>query len=1171
MATEGGNRDSIMSHQSSTARSKPFRSIAGMRVRVDSDAITMPNPILTTTPFSHPGANDIQQNDTNLINIELAMKEYNQNAEETTNDTINHNKSMTVSFQITENEMNELMETADEIIEESSRSHHEEIQQHKTTQNPSNKTPVPTSVKNIDESDSDLSDFAQTKNISTKNLNKSGINSSQTLDPNISLKLQNKIQTNLMCSGHFWLRICILLLTIMLILLCLSYAFGAISSTQLVIIERCPGMSLEEIWQNSLAINSTTGEKDGCFVSTDLEFDEHSAYDGNTYRYKAKYDGFAIFQCVLFSLFTVYCVGILIYGIYNLIKDLIAIKQKKLYQYAPKFKDYIRDQRNLKNKHHGIIHHKQLQHPINACFERWKHRYDKIFGTDTNGYIVRTMIMETWEIMLQTFALLLYNGYNVWSPNEITLAYKSSLIYLFVTVLSFNCLITGVLWLLYVFKQGKCSGLLFHLSLFCVDQFSDFFYAIFPFIVIFGSPNVYLDNVGSDGVVRSRIWVFFGLLNIDTTSQFLYAVFPIFLLCNKCLMMTRKAIRGMRNESFDEWMFVTKLMNQPDPETAIYLSKMYGFKIETKPNMEDLPTVESTPSASVGEGCNGKTQTKTNTAQTTNILGDEIYDHHGNLNIKISKSGYGLYGKPKSKRCRFCIGIIAMTFIIYSIIILSIVIDHLSTSIEFCASGKDDINIIAYHPELFVYSEYCAYQVHPFRSGHISNSCDCREFVVDFDFEFSDEYANRNITEISIIDGVLTNWRMLEKFRVRKVASDPIFGVNAMEDGGMPGSKGSGSAFTDTESTEIFEFNPSHFGAVHMKLFSFADIDVKNGSLDEAFGKYKELRYLEFHRIGTPGKIPASIAELSQLKVIRFLFNTGLNGYMDILCNLTELQVFNIRGGLDQYIPKCITKLTKLSTLFIHVTELRAFPLEILNMTNLQEIDLWYNDIKYNQLLEYNDLDHLSEANQTQFWDNFDISDKDHLLTFILNNNQLCDPSKTFEPFINWANRTGPACDREECSKSAQGRSAHLDRDPLDADGCSPLLLGNGICNFECQKDACHFDDGDCNQHCFTLTNCTYDMFMNQICDQECNNEYCRWDAEYCIDNATDTSQPYPTMPRGKGSELSTNTTSMPDGKGSVGRISSTKAAGGIGSAEPASSTSLPDGKGSMPGGKGPP
>ena len=990
------------------------------------------------------------EHETGPTNIELVNHNYN-------NDTKDNLKSDS-SYKITENEVDDMMGTIDQI----------------------NKTQNTTTIvtDKVDHSDSDLSDYSPNQQPNSNNAK-----SSQALDIDIQLKLQNKIETKIMYSGHFWLRICILFLTIMLILLCICYACGAVSSTELLVIERCPGYQLEDIWLNSLEINSATGDQDGCWVTSNFKFNEETAYSNNTYIYNPKHDDFAIFQCVLFSLFAVYCGAIIIYGIYSLIKDLIAIKNQKLYQYAPKFKDYLRNQQNNnQNNQNGMIQQQKPQHPINACIERWKLKYDKIFGTDTNGYIVRTLIMETWEIVLQTFALWLYNGYDVWNPDTITLAYKTSLIYIFVTVLSFSCLITGILWLLYVLKPDKCSGLLFNLLLFCVDQFSDFFYAIFPFILVFGNPNVHLQSEDFDGNQHSVIWVFFGFLNIDEVPAFIYAVVPLFLLCNKSLIMTRKAIRGMRNSSFDEWLFVTKLMEEPDDKTALYLANLYGLHIDDRHSK----SVSTNPKSTNTEVVNGESDASSNTtkiqkSQKTNIIGDEIYDKDGHLNLNMFQSKYSVNdGKPKSKRCKIMIGSIGVIFILYSIIILSIVIDHLSTSIEYCSSAKDDMNILMDHPELSVYSG-CGYQVHPFTTGDISNSCNCREF----DFSWSDEYAQDDVTKQAIINGILIHWDMLEKFR-----------------------------FDDVNEPNLvhFEFRDLHFNAKYMKLFSLSDFDIKNGSLPETISNYKVLRYFSLERCGSVGKIPQSMQQLKKLKVLRLQTdkNYYISGYLARLCGMENMRIINIRGGTDEFIPKCITDLKLLESLSITQTSLRSFPLTMLYMPRLLRINLWQNDISYHHISKYNNFDNTSMINQTTFWENYQIIPKFRNTpngtqgsALILNNNPVCFKNVTFYPFWYWAVRQS-ACDNQQCS---------LPDTSGTPTSCSLIGLANGVCDPKCSKQSCHFDNGDCYQHCFTLTDCSYSMFMNQECDQECNNEYCNWDAEYCLDSDSNNNTMKITTP----------------------------------------------------------
>ena len=97
-----------------------------------------------------------------------------------------------------------------------------------------------------------------------------------------------------------------------------------------------------------------------------------------------------------------------------------------------------------------------------------------------------------------------------------------------------------------------------------------------------------------------------------------------------------------------------------------------------------------------------------------------------------------------------------------------------------------------------------------------------------------------------------------------------------------------------------------------------------------------------------------------------------------------------------------------------------------------------------------------------------------------------------------------------------------------------------------CEKTACSFDMGDCDQFCFTLTNCTHEMFLNDVCDEQCNNEYCRWDAEYCgVQNqpsSTISSTISSTMPGSKsprstpGSKEAPPPSTMPGSKSPGGK-----------------------------------
>eukprot|EP01084_Bolivina_argentea_P024986 46499_1 len=309
------------------------------------------------------------------------------------------------------------------------------------------------------------------------------------LDDDIQLKMQNKIKSHLIYSALFWIRILILLLSIALIMLALSYTFGAISDTQMILVSQCAGYDIEEIWQHSKEVGKPQGVLDSCWTTSTLRINEDEAYAHNTYAYKTQYNGFAIFQCVIFSLFTIYAIIVFIYGIYSILVDFIAIRNHKLYESAPKYKIYLK----TLNNNYTV---KKTPNVFIAFIMKLKFQYELYFGIDTYYSVARMIIMEMYEIMLQTFALLLYNGYNIWNPENVHLAYRPVFIYLFVSMLSFNCIVVGILWLLYVIKPNKCSGLLFKLFEFCIDQICDLFYVLFPFIVVFKDPSNKLQGDG---------------------------------------------------------------------------------------------------------------------------------------------------------------------------------------------------------------------------------------------------------------------------------------------------------------------------------------------------------------------------------------------------------------------------------------------------------------------------------------------------------------------------------------------------------------------------------------------------------------------------------------------------------------------------------------------------
>ena len=56
----------------------------------------------------------------------------------------------------------------------------------------------------------------------------------------------------------------------------------------------------------------------------------------------------------------------------------------------------------------------------------------------------------------------------------------------------------------------------------------------------------------------------------------------------------------------------------------------------------------------------------------------------------------------------------------------------------------------------------------------------------------------------------------------------------------------------------------------------------------------------------------------------------------------------------------------------------------------------------------------------------------------------------------------------------------------LCSEGCSPFMVGNGVCDTNCTAAGCGFDGGDCGQFCDTDQNCPISWVNNGACDVAC-------------------------------------------------------------------------------------
>ena len=154
--------------------------------------------------------------------------------------------------------------------------------------------------------------------------------------------------------------------------------------------------------------------------------------------------------------------------------DIVAIKKGSLHKKSKFYKHMIRHTNNV---HAGLNNNPKKENVWKIRCRFLKDWYNKWFGTDATGWIIRMIVTECIEIIIQTNALLLYNGFhnktNPDNADDVYLVKKPEFIKLYAGLIAVNCMGSGIIWLLYACIPSFCHGIKFKLSVFIVDQCAD--------------------------------------------------------------------------------------------------------------------------------------------------------------------------------------------------------------------------------------------------------------------------------------------------------------------------------------------------------------------------------------------------------------------------------------------------------------------------------------------------------------------------------------------------------------------------------------------------------------------------------------------------------------------------------------------------------------------------
>eukprot|EP01083_Nonionella_stella_P228386 809465_1 len=858
---------------------------------------------------------------------------------------------------------------------------------------------------------------------------------------------------NLFSSPEFWGRIVTLVITLLLLSLSSAYCVGQFFYTTLHLVKQCDAKERDEIWKHSYKGGVQNGKiemnvtsqwgitNEPCWTTDTIDTNTDHLWYSNVYEAHRTTDTISDmnWKALTFGLLSVYFVCTILYNLGTLIHDIVYVSREKLHTTSKQYQYLTENQQNNVSppKTDTWCHRKIRDLTI------WWREY---MSDDTTAWILRGVISEMLELLIQTQALLLYGGYNMWDPhhsNDIYLANRPYFIVIFAAILAFNAFGSGVLWLSYALLNEHCHGLLFRVLLFCVDQFSDLLYTLFPFIIIlFDDYNVN----------RRDIYVLLSQLNIES-GAFISAFMPLFLLCTKSLMITRETKRHLADRYYEHWKLTYDISREKKDAQALYRAQLAGYKL----NADALQN-------------NNK----------------EMYDSKGNIRLSVnrmtSKSNWIRSNVDRkvsfSKQCMLVF--IALLYIVYGGGVLYYVTDHLQSASKHCQLIResnffvdDTPNITAFalndqqsallqsNPELFFWDN-CMWKVYPFLGADVESRyhhrCQCRVFVMDWKQTKSTANQRRiyfNISQPVILQNMLQHWFMLEKVKTT----------------------GSEREYIRTRITS------SMFLARNIKAFEWTNSKID--CIEKGISNWKQLEYLKFGEISLVYELPNDFGGLTSLKYLSF-DNNGLQTFPRSICNLTRLEVLNIFLETKMVtIPNCISNLTQLKELVIdNCALLENVPFPIFSLPNLVTLSLFHGQISWQSFVEYNapnDTDTNDTFAITEWIINSEFKISASIQKIYLSINPICDVTNA-----SWFPiQLHAAFNEESCSYMC------------DTDGydhfCPPRLLGNGRCDFICDNNRCQSDHGDCVQLCFAsqLTECSYDLYTNDVCDEGCDNDYC--------------------------------------------------------------------------------
>eukprot|EP01083_Nonionella_stella_P243849 849304_1 len=935
---------------------------------------------------------------------------------------------------------------------------------------------------------------------------------------------------------YILIRLLLALLTPFMMLLCVLYAIGQITTLQIPEF-LCTNRKIEEIRQHSRDNNLPHGTTSGCWTSKgvkpnpDLLF-QNRAYDSQWSDLEESPQD--IIKCGLFICTALCLLFCFIYcQIFLFIQDVIRFQNNKRLIMKKRSTDFdpnsiggpedhetrsrsccCRNQDTIDEKedHKPSSRscnccHKLMNAKIIKCIKRIPSWYKRTFQDDRPGWIIKHFAIESCEIVLQTLALFQYAGVQFQSGKNDNLAEEYQYVLLLGIMIGMNAITVGFLWIFYVFWNQSCHGKSFHFSLLIADSIFDTFYAIFPLILVWD----YTVNAGNAIKV--------GSFYTQDLVSFLRSFVPITLICVKILTASLTVVSKSRTIWKNQLQGLQRSDSIDSDHPGMTNAGMGAQTIELQEKMnvlfdDDLSNVQMfINKASCFRLCVDAGPLLDHSYSHTEVRGLRkgiVSDDHDTSDIQMALS---IYDRQQILRRCFIgcfVGLLYITFGVASIVFYQ---SHFGGVVQYCDDYSADD-----HLEMRVW-DYCTYKVYPIIGfddvNHIP--CQCRSF----DIAFGAITQNRNVTA-PMVTHIFSHWFMLENIRI---IGSSDFGSNIN-----------------------LNFSDDMFASSSMRSIAIPNIRIvsMSGSISNWADK---LEFLNLNSTFVADLEYESMIKLNKLKFLDIQRSRVPN--IDWICYLRELRYLDLGecpGLVNRSLPSCIWEapLTKLQVIDIRFVY-GSFHEGILGLPSLLSFraygaDIEYTDFSANTRFKYHSTGTEYDLSQNHICGLHNL--KEWWRTDVDYNKKVT----TYNPhIIEFLNETDACMAMEYCN---DGRKDH--HDSMAGLVCPALDYQNGVCNKWCNIAQYGWDGGDCHQLCeynecelsgCISTSCDYgfesqciagdsDMNVNEsvvynatlcrlytqcnengdgtitgeseswigdlICDEYCNNPFCSFDGGDC-------------------------------------------------------------------------